>query len=311
MRLCKLLIWSILALFAGCAAPAVADTTITVQGAAVRYRCWMDGWQFSRYEARRSVAMGYDHCTLVAASTVCLTPYGQVTSNAPTWADWNAEYLTEVDVVARWTHGMYVGAELAVRGRERADVYADAMPGCRWLSAGIAGTLQSNLTYWQPGEWTPPPPSYGCEGAENLDATTLHIPLSASVDYWFFWWLRNPGQPTAPFLFLPMELGVAEADWSGRADVTIETWEQNIPYQPPTWTPCRERATVTITIPTIAEVTARECDDLNGDGVVGVADVFLFLTCWFENDARADWSGDAVCGIEDVFAYLTDFFGSV
>lgn len=51
--------------------------------------------------------------------------------------------------------------------------------------------------------------------------------------------------------------------------------------------------------------------DFDQSGDVGVPDVFAFLTYWFRGWVRADWSGDAVCGVEDVFAYLTDWFGGV
>lgn len=309
MRLCKLLIVSPLALVTGYAAPVNADVTFTINRAAVKYRCWQDGWTFSRYESTRAAAMTYDHCTMSALSTVCLTRYGSVACDAPDWAGWNAEYTTEVDVICRWTYGVYVGAETKVRGRRRDDAYSDAMPGCVWVSAGIAGTIQPNLTYWNVGEWQPPPVSFACEGAENLDATVWHVPLSASIDYLFYWWrLHGFGNPT--FAVLPLELGIPVETWSGRADVTIRTYPDP-PYQPPTWPVCRERADITITLPTAAEVAERDCADFNGDGVRSVPDLFSFLSAWFSADVRADRTGDAACEFEDIAAYLGEWFGGV
>lgn len=48
--------------------------------------------------------------------------------------------------------------------------------------------------------------------------------------------------------------------------------------------------------------------DIDGNGVVGVPDIFLFLSLWFSGDARADINGNGSNGVDDIFAFLALWF---
>lgn len=49
--------------------------------------------------------------------------------------------------------------------------------------------------------------------------------------------------------------------------------------------------------------------DIDEDGVVGVSDIFAFLSLWFAGDWRANWLGDTAGNLtDDLFAFLSDWF---
>lgn len=48
--------------------------------------------------------------------------------------------------------------------------------------------------------------------------------------------------------------------------------------------------------------------DHDGDGAVGVPDIFAFLADWFAHRADADFNRDGVVGVPDIFAYLSAWF---
>ena len=48
--------------------------------------------------------------------------------------------------------------------------------------------------------------------------------------------------------------------------------------------------------------------DFNGDGILGVGDVFAFLNAYFANDAAADLNGDAAINASDLFAFIIAYF---
>jgi hypothetical protein len=48
--------------------------------------------------------------------------------------------------------------------------------------------------------------------------------------------------------------------------------------------------------------------DFNGDGILGVQDIFDFLNAWFADDPRADFNGVNGLEVEDVFDYLNAWF---
>lgn len=48
--------------------------------------------------------------------------------------------------------------------------------------------------------------------------------------------------------------------------------------------------------------------DFNRDGVVEIADIFFFLSAWFNLDPRANYTCDGPVDIPDVFAFLSYWF---
>lgn len=48
--------------------------------------------------------------------------------------------------------------------------------------------------------------------------------------------------------------------------------------------------------------------DFDGNGVVGVPDIFSFLSAWFAGDASADVDGTPGIGVPDIFAFLSLWF---
>jgi hypothetical protein len=49
--------------------------------------------------------------------------------------------------------------------------------------------------------------------------------------------------------------------------------------------------------------------DFNGDGVLGVQDIFDFLAAYFGNYPDADFNGDQAVGVQDIFDFLGAYFG--
>lgn len=50
--------------------------------------------------------------------------------------------------------------------------------------------------------------------------------------------------------------------------------------------------------------------DIDGNGTVGVPDIFAFLTLWFAADVRADVDGVPGVGVPDIFAFLSLWFAA-
>jgi hypothetical protein len=48
--------------------------------------------------------------------------------------------------------------------------------------------------------------------------------------------------------------------------------------------------------------------DFDGNGSVGVPDIFAFLAAWFAQGAGADFNGDSVVSVPDIFAFLAAWF---
>ena len=48
--------------------------------------------------------------------------------------------------------------------------------------------------------------------------------------------------------------------------------------------------------------------DFDGNGTVGVPDIFAFLAAWFAQGEGADFNGDGVVGVPDIFAFLAAWF---
>lgn len=48
--------------------------------------------------------------------------------------------------------------------------------------------------------------------------------------------------------------------------------------------------------------------DFDGNGTVGVPDIFAFLSAWFASDSRADIDGTPGIGVPDIFAFLSLWF---
>ncbi|MBX3404140.1 MAG: hypothetical protein KF699_12080 [Phycisphaeraceae bacterium] len=48
--------------------------------------------------------------------------------------------------------------------------------------------------------------------------------------------------------------------------------------------------------------------DFDGDGVVGVPDIFAFLAAWFAYEPRADFDNNGVLAVPDIFAFLSAWF---
>lgn len=50
--------------------------------------------------------------------------------------------------------------------------------------------------------------------------------------------------------------------------------------------------------------------DFDGNGTVGVADIFTFLAAWFAGEPRADLDGTPGIGVPDIFAFLALWFAA-
>jgi hypothetical protein len=48
--------------------------------------------------------------------------------------------------------------------------------------------------------------------------------------------------------------------------------------------------------------------DFNTDGVIGVQDIFAFISAWFAGDPRTDFNGSGTVEVQDLFAYLSAWF---
>jgi hypothetical protein len=48
--------------------------------------------------------------------------------------------------------------------------------------------------------------------------------------------------------------------------------------------------------------------DFNGDGVLGVADVFAFMNAWLVQDPRANWDGYHPLTIASLFSFISMWF---
>ncbi|GAB4384311.1 MAG: hypothetical protein Kow0022_06480 [Phycisphaerales bacterium] len=56
--------------------------------------------------------------------------------------------------------------------------------------------------------------------------------------------------------------------------------------------------------PARSVTTGQPIADLNGDGIVDIYDVLLFLNCWQNNLPCADLNGDGVVDIADVVFFV-------
>jgi len=50
--------------------------------------------------------------------------------------------------------------------------------------------------------------------------------------------------------------------------------------------------------------TGNPAADLNGDGIIDIHDVLLFLNCWQNNLPCADFNGDGVIDFADVLGFI-------
>jgi hypothetical protein len=107
---------------------------------------------------------------------------------------------------------------------------------------------------------------------------------------------------------LDVTLTPAPAGWSAAQhfDSTLASYLRNVP--PPVID--IEMATSTTGCPGIRMrvVASWYRSDFNGDGTIGVPDIFAFLNSWFAGSPAADFDGTNGLAVQDIHAFLSAWF---
>jgi hypothetical protein len=65
---------------------------------------------------------------------------------------------------------------------------------------------------------------------------------------------------------------------------------------------------ITLTGDFVFNISARCPTDFDGNGVVSIDDIFIFVNAWFANDPRADFDKSGVRTIDDIFIFINQWF---